>query len=502
LNTDELNTQTIDQQPVPQTGDNISQYESDEKYNEAFDSIKSEIDTNVQFANENNDWREIRNRLNISKDKLKALFLKDDDNNSLLDLINSTIENVNNRQSEEQDKFDKESIDNYNSVIDKVKESVQSSIESTDFKQSRELLLNAQELFKNLKLKRSHRDELYKLINEAFDDLTRRQIEERENYEMECIENYHNLKSKVDSAIEFALKSEIFAKAREVLIKVQNDIKGMKLKREQRDELYQLIRSCFDDVNKRQDEDRKSFETDTEANYIKLKKIAEDAVAFAKNTEEFVVAREQLINAQNAIKGMKLKREQRDELYAVIRVVFDDLNGRQSQERADFDKECEDNFKRLTQKVDDSFALVHGITDFRMIRETLITVQSEVKISRLKKDQRTELFSRIREAFSIFDKKRNDFFDTRKDEKRKKLIDIKANLDEKLARLQDLLKRDEDSLLIMKNRITEAGEDEYLVNDINQKINNIESRIKEKSETIEQTSQRLTDIDKELGEIE
>lgn len=148
MNSDELNTQTIDQQPIPQTGDNISQYESDEKYNEALDSIKSEIDTNVQFAIENNDWREIRNRLNISKDKLKALFLKDDDNNALLDIINNTIESVNNRQSEEQEKFDKESIDNYNSVIDKVKESVKSSIESEDFKQSRELLLNSQELFK------------------------------------------------------------------------------------------------------------------------------------------------------------------------------------------------------------------------------------------------------------------------------------------------------------------------------------------------------------------
>ena len=52
-----------------------------------------------------------------------------------------------------------------------------------------------------------------------------------------------------------------------------------------------------------------------------------------------------------------------------------------------------------------------------------------------------------------------------------------------------------------KNKIIEAGEDEFLVNDINQKIKNIESRIKEKTETIDQTRQRLADIAKELGEL-
>ena len=424
MSTEQIN-HTNDVQPLPQTGDNISQYESEEKYNEALNSIRNEITANIEFAQNSSDWREIRNRMNLSKDKLKGLFLKDEDNNQLLEMVNSAIESVNQRQAEEQEKFDKESQSNYDSVIAQVQEAVAKSKESSDFKQARESLMSAQEIFKNLKLKRSHRDELYKLINDAFDDLTKRQAEERENYEMECIENYHNLKGKVEHAVEFARTSEIFAKAREVLINVQGDIKGMKLKREQRDELYQIIRDTFDEVNRRQDDDRKNFESETTDNYAKLKKIVEDAISFSQNTEEFGVAREQLINAQNAIKGVKLKREQRDELYASIRSVFEDLNTKQSMDRTEYDRECQENYDKLTQKVDDCFALVHGVTDFRLIRETLITVQSEVKISRLKKEKRSELFSRIREAFSISTRKKKSSLAQEKMRRRKNYLTSK-----------------------------------------------------------------------------
>jgi len=498
----EQSMNTNDQQPLPQTGDNLSQYDSDEKYNEALIHINEEVSHNIVFAKESNDWREIRNRLNISKDKLKGLFLKDEDNNNLLDLINGAIESVNKRQSDEMEKIEKESFENYNNVIDRVRESVTKSKETKDFKQAREALLSAQDLFKNLKLKRSHRDELIKLINEAFDELTTRQIEERENYEMECIENYHSLKAVVEHALEFAKTSPIFAKSREALIKVQNEIKGKKLKRDQREELFQVIRSAFEDVNKRQDEDRHNFESETTENYNKLKKLVDDAIEFSQTTEEFSVAREQLINAQNAIKGVKLKREQRDELYSHIRAVFEDLNSKQSQDRTEYDTECGDNYTKLTQKVDDCFALVLGVTDFKLIRETLITVQSEVKISKLKKDQRSELFARIREAFGHFDKKKDEFFSKRKDERKTKLSDIKKNLQEKIARLNELIAKDSDAAELQKKRLEESNGDESVTNDANKRISSISNRNTEKQKVIDDTNIRINDIEKELSELQ
>lgn len=485
----------------PQNGDVLVQYNDETAYRAAYDNFRTELDKAVEFANESTDWREIRKQLADVRDKLKALFFKEEDNSEFVEKIRLTFENVNKRQSEDQEKLDAESQANFDSVIDGVKEAVEFAETSNDFKKSRDKLLSAQDTFKNLKLKRSHRDELYKMINGAFDHVSKKQNDERENYEMECIDNYHNLKSKIESAIEFANKSEIFAEARKALINVQGQIKGLKLKREQRDELYQTIRDAFDRVNSRQESERNEFASITAENYDKMKKVVSDAIAFTQISEDYSLSREQLINAQNQIKELKLRREQRDELFAEIRSVFEQLNEKQSTERESYDKECSQNFEKLTEKVNDCFALVHGTNEFNIIRESLITVQGEVRIARLKKDQRNELFARIREAFAVFDKKKNEYYDARKEDKTNKLQDIKKNLEEKIARLEDVLAKDVESLEIQKGKLSEPGIDEFLVSEINTKISNIEARIKEKQDSIDQSKSRIAEIDVEISKL-
>jgi chromosome segregation ATPase len=345
---------------LPESGAVIGNYDSEEKYNEAINGITAEIEALEKTAEETNEWKEIRGSLNDAKDKLKALFLKDEDTNKLLDRINATFDKINQRQQEEQEKFEEESNENYEKVKEKVDEAIKKSNESEDFKQAREYLLEAQNEFKGVRLRRSQRDELYDSINAAFEKINQRQIEERENYEMECSENYIKLKQNIMEAVEFSKKSAHFGKARQALIDVQSKIKGKKLKRDQREELYQIIRDNFEDLNQRQEKDREQFEAESAKNYDNLSKIVDDAIAFASDTENYKDGREQLINAQSAIKGMKLKREQRDELYARIRKIFNELNDRQSQEREDFDKVTGHSYEKLTEKVNQCFDLVLG----------------------------------------------------------------------------------------------------------------------------------------------
>jgi hypothetical protein len=485
----------------PQNGEMLGKYENEAAYLQACDNYKNELDKIILLANESDDWREIRKKIAEIKDRMKGLFLKVEDSNKFNELIRIANEDVNKRQAEEQEKFDIESQNNYDSVIEVVSQAVEFVSNSNDFKLSREKLLSAQDSFKNLRLKRAHKDELYRLINDAFDNVSKKQNEERENYEMECIDNYHNLKHKIDVAIDFANKSEIFAEARKALINVQNQIKGLKLKRDQRDQLYQMIRDAFESVNTRQEEERASFENETKANYDLLKKLVDDAINFAESTDEYSVAREHLISAQNQIKVYKLKREQRDSLFADIRAVFEKLNERQSSERGAYETECNANYDRLSLKVKECFDLVNEMNEFNLIRESLITLQGEVRISRLKKEQRNELFAKIREAFSMFDTKKNEYFEQRKEDKSKKLYDIKVNLEEKIQRLTDVLSKDVESLELQKAKINEAGDDEFLINEINLKISNIEGRIKEKTEVIEATKTRILEIEDEIDKL-
>jgi prefoldin subunit 5 len=196
-----------------------------------------------------------------------------------------------------------------------------------------------------------------------------------------------------------------------------------------------------------------------------------------------------------------LRRDHRDELYAQIRVVFEDLNEKQSDERQSFEQECTDNYDNLTKKVNDCFELVLGLTDFKMIRETLINVQSEVRIAKLKRGQRNELFARIREAFGIFDKKRDEFFSERRAERIEKLNDIKSNLSEKIERLNQAIESEKAELVQLEGKSAEEM-DEFMKNETTQRITLVQGKISEKEQSIEQTRKRIEEVDADIAKIE
>lgn len=476
---------------------NFSVYSIDEKLND----INEEVAALVELAKTDKEYKEIRAKIKDASNIINSLGLGSDNTHLLSENLNSALEIVISRQKEEMEKSRAELQSNFEMVKPKVDAALEKSKTVEIFKEGREALLTVLSEVRNMKLMKEHKDEFVNAINVSLEEINRRQMEERENYEMECIENYHSLKGKVDEAINFAANSANFAKGREALIGVQGDIKGKKLKREQREELYQSIRDCFDALNSRQQEERSSFDSESEANYLKLKNIVTDAIAVAENvTENFKEARETLISAQGAIKGMRLRKEQRDELYASIRKVFEGLNSQQSEERGQFEQECTENYSKLKTKVEETFVDIQNTGDFRLLRESLIAVQSEVKASKLKREQRSELFARIREAFEIFDKRKNDYFDKRKQEKNDKLKSIQENLEQKIARLTESIDKDKESLASQQAKLSETT-DQARIEQINGILRAIEDRIKEKDEKVAETNARIADIVKEIDEL-
>ena len=112
--------------------------------------------------------------------------------------------------------------ENYNAIKPKVDAAIEVAKTETEFRKGREALFAVQNEFKTHVMLREHKEELLTAINSAFEDLNRRQSDERENYEMECIENYHSLKSSVDQAISFANSQTMYAEGRKALIAVQS----------------------------------------------------------------------------------------------------------------------------------------------------------------------------------------------------------------------------------------------------------------------------------------
>lgn len=470
--------------------DVIMKYATDAEYQNAYQAISNDISIWCESVKTINDWKTLRNNQIELRGALKMLFLSKEDTKKLNDLIDEHAEIIDERQNVEKMEKDKLFENNYNELKEKVIDVCNKANQTSVFKEGRDLLVKLQDEIKPIPLKRSQREEFFSLIQAAFLSINEKQASERENFEMECIENYHSLKKVIEEACTFSKESPRFTDARKKLIDVQKLIKGKKLRREQRDELYQIIRDYFDALNQRQTAEKSINEEEISANYSRLSKVVSEAIDFANTTEEYGEARARLISAQNEIKSLKLNRNQRDELFAAIREVFTKMNDMQSSEREAFETEAEENYIKLTEKINNCFELVLGLTDFRLIRENLLAIQGEVKIIRLKRSHRNELFARLREAFNLFDKKRDDFFSVKREERKRKFTTNLDNIKAKITRLEELKAKDIELL----SQIGETEEEE--------RVNNLKARIQEKESQINEANVKYQELLNEMNEID
>jgi hypothetical protein len=471
-------------------------------YEEIFGDISIDVETVLEWAKTTTDLKQVRNQLRDKMQVVKNLTLNKEHSDDLLSKIGMAFEDLNQRQMEENAKYEEEFNENYNKLKSIVDEAIVFAVDTMNFVKARENLIAAQNEFKEIRLKPAHRDELFTKLKQAFEDLSKRQTEERERYEMECIENFHSLKNIIDEALLFIETSANFSKSRETLIKTQNAFKGLKLKKDQREEQYKRIQDAFEVLNHQQAEEREKFEVECNDNYVNLKKMVDESITFVQTSTDYKDARETLIKAQNTIKGFKLTRQQRDDLYSLIRRVFDDLNRRQSEDRKNFEKESNENYLNLTKKIEEAAADMQILTDFRHIREILIAIQSEVMIVNLKRERRNELFSRIREAFSDLDKKRVEYRELKRQEKVEKLQSILTNLQSKALRIDESLGRDKEALVIHKEKLaqmeTSENINEAAMDDLKNRLQAIESRLQDKETSLNEINTRINDIQKEL----
>jgi hypothetical protein len=485
-----VDTPTTETQEKVHTGDVLGKYETEEAYKEAYNGMLKEIEEWAATIETATDWKSLRNVQSELRAKIKILFLKKEENDSLNAKIDEAAELINKKQNEERDQKEQLFKENQEKYAPQVEKACKDAAAAETFSEARDMLIKLQGDLRNIQFKRSHRDEFMEKIQTTFTALNEKRALEQENYEMECIDNYHNLKKVIDEACDFSKNTERFADGRNKLIEVQQQIRGKKLKREQRDELYQIIREHFDMLNERQAAERMVGDEEAAVNYDKIKKIVDEAIDFAKETEDYGEARTRLIAAQKEIKAIRLKREQRDELFAAIREIFTAINDQQAEERSSFEEEANKNFTQLTDKVDEAFELVHGITDFRLIREALMNVQAEVKLMKLRREQRNELFARIREAFGIFDKKRNDFFSKRREERVRKLTVNLDSMKMKVERIEELMKKDQETLEGLKAENAEESQTQA-----------VEKKIETKQSQLEEAKGKLAEIEKEIDEV-
>lgn len=474
--------------------------EAQKKQNAEFEKLLNEV-TELHGKKEDiTDYRNTRKLIVTLRERVSALFLiSAEQKDSLISKIQEIFEHIAEKQEKERENINQVYDENLEKIKPTIEEGIKKALENELFKDARKELIELQKKVREVKLRPSDRDNIFAKIQEGFDEVNAREEKYRESFEMESSENYIQIKPKVEKAAENAKTTEKFNDARKELIELQKELKEVKLTRTNRDELFGIVREAFNELNAKQDKERAEFLEKAEEEYPKAAQIVDEAIKFSVDPDNITKARPKLIEAQNKLKDFTLTRQQRDELFGKIREIFNQLNENNEENTEEFQKEASLNFAKLEIKVNEAVANVEYSEDFRDIREGLIMVQDEIKIVKLKRNQRNELLSRVRKGFEKFDKKRKDYNDRRKEEKTRKLKNIVETLEEKNKRFQENIETDKASLSEQEAKLESATDEEKA--EIEKSIKSLNDKITSREKNLEQNNARIEDINKELAKL-
>lgn len=502
-NTDEQNNIDQNAESNNSTEETIPKFEPPvnmealEKQKIEFNNLESQINELSDSINHDTDFRSVRKRIVALKEQVISLFLIPIvDKDRLKNRLQEIYESLSEKQNELKEELNKIYEENLNKFEPKFTQIIAEVNELPIFKEARKKLTELQNELKTIKLKQFDKDKFFNLIQENFNSINQKEVAERESYEMECSNNYLMIKPKVEQITQNVEKSDKFNDSRKKLIDLQNEIKELKLKKNNRDELFQIIRESFNSLNERQDKQREVFSKESSENYEKIVPVVNQAIEFASNPSNFSTARQTLINIQKELKELVLSKAQRDELFGKIREVFNGLNEQQDENREEFEQESNANNAKLEIKVNEALMNIEYSNDFRDIREGLLTVQDEIKILKIKRNQRNDLLAKIRKGFEKFDKKRNAYLEQKKQDKIKNLNSILENLSSKNDRLNSLITEDKDTLSNLNKQYEESKEENIKIN-----IDDLTKKISEKEELLKSNNDRIDDIKKELESL-
>lgn len=285
--------------------------------------------------------------------------------------------------------------------------------QTTDLKQAKSQLIEIQSEFKNIKLNRTDRDELYTKLQQEFAVVNQKIEQERTSFENECAANFLKLKPLVENAEFMANHPKDYKESFNFLIDVQNEFRGIKLQREQRDSLYARLQQAFAILKNSQSQQTVPAEITTDIPAGDIIKKVTDVCRNIEFAEDYYESKDALIEVQNELRQSKISREVKDELFARIQDAFALLNLKREEEIRKTALESAAFYDELMQKINGIAAEIKNSNDFKTLKDKLKSLQLEMRDINLNKEHRKDLSEQIQmcfeEIFDLQDKERGYF---------------------------------------------------------------------------------------------
>ncbi len=308
---------------------------------------------------------------------------------------------------------DKELENNYKQFKIKLDSVFKKVKQTTDLKQAKSQLIEIQLEFKNIKLNRTDREDLYTKLQQEFANLNQKIEMERTSYENECAANFLNLKNKVENAEFMANHPKDYKESFSFLIDVQNEFRGVKLLREQRENLYNRLQNAFATLKDSQNQQSVKVEITEEIPADDIIKKVTDVCREIEFAEDYYESKEDLIEIQNELRQSKINREVKDDLFAKIQDAFAVLNLKREEEIQKTAKESEGILLDLQKKISEISDEIKSNNDYKTLRDKLKLLQLDMRDLNLTKEHRKEISEQIQlcfeEIFELQDKERGYF---------------------------------------------------------------------------------------------
>ena len=303
---------------------------------------------------------------------------------------------------------DDESGKNYLELKNLLESALKKINKISDLRESKGLLIEVQNAFKGLKLQREKREELYGKLLDAFAEINKKIAQERSDFEAEAQYNYADFKLRIEEAQFLASHPKDFHETWDHLIEVQNAFKNARFLREHREELYQGLQVAFETLKKEQSAEKSKEIATSALTYNSLVEVVNDLLDRSSTAVDLRLHNDELIRIQASIREAKLVREHRDELLGKLQEAFLIIQIRLDEEFQQTRNESEDNFSRFKPQAFGLLDQSKTSQDFHLTRESIKSLQSDVRNARLLREQREELYAILQEAFTLLGERQDN----------------------------------------------------------------------------------------------
>jgi len=478
---------------------------SDLELIENYKKLKKQIEISIAKSAKESDLTKAKDYLIESQNLFKNFKLKHDNREELWQLIQFAFEEWHKRRNVQNQSFENEAYANYITLKKKVEETLLEIENITDNYLVKEKLRDVQAQFKGLKLLHDKREELYSKIQKAFDSVNFKIEQQKNNFVNQASLSYSKLSTQVPETILTALKLDDFIAAKELLKTEQTNIRNTILTKEQRDKLTTEIQKAFDEINSKIESAVKQRENLSLNSYeYFIDQLAEIEKKINSSTE-IKPEREELKNLQNEITKANLLHQHRNELWNTIQELFERVNKSIEKGKIKADTDLETNYLNLKKQVDEAYHQAKTSTEYKHTKNFIMSVQKEFKGLRLRPEDRNELWTKISNAFDLITSRIDDYYRNKRGDwdvkmqtkiyaSHKQKDDLEKDNIRKRTQLRSLI----DQLSILKMR----GDSKQLIEITENKISDIERLIEKQRIEIEILTKNIENFETEIDEPE